>query len=793
MQETGILTISNLRETGIYTVLNLRENKRKNKRTMQLPTHTLLQGGKYRIERVLGQGGFGITYLATQVALGRKVAIKEFFMKEYCERDGSTSHVSLGTSGSRETVERFRTKFIKEAQTIAEMDNNHIIRIYDVFEENGTAYYVMEHLPGGDLSKRIPNNGLPETEALEYVRQIGNALTYIHAKNILHLDVKPTNILFRENGEVVLIDFGVSKHYDDTNGSQTSSTPVGISEGYAPTEQYDQEAIASFAPSTDVYSLGATLFCLLCGTRPPKASVVLNEGLPALPSNVSDSTRKGVERAMAPRRKDRPQSVKEFLALLDDEVTIITPKTEPKKTPKATIHPTSKSFKRRIVFLMVCIVSILAVIILWPNKDGILTNEQTPIIGVDSVSNAEDSTLLTEAQTDIRKEEQVSHPSKSELVNNDDEIKTTAAEENKTIVPVWFENIMNQGEWIGISPPMKDKKKAKNVAVLNAVLYYLCNNEEGDLKSIYTADRKSINETDSLQFEEAIQLSLNKFTISNCREFRNYLGEYYVACKIDIDEKSKNWIQVTRTSSEIGNKGNLKFDVTAKIDGKDYAYVYNLGYDMNKISSSIIVDGVSWEEHGISYYPDMKFSKKNYWGFRMPLKNSLGMTQIQCLATSPFVAHELNVQSISDMTETNMSGIVETKFLQVMNILGTGKKKAFRILFNGIENNELEISVVPSKVPAGFVEEKGFYEPHDYRPLLTTKSLSFYLTLASLSHNLKSEISTSSSEESTFMKNVCKMDFKDVFIDWHLHNGSPNKKLSEQEPFVMIAVDNKLE
>ncbi len=252
---------------------------------MVLSINTLLQGGKYRIEKVLGQGGFGITYLATQVVLNRKVAIKEFFMKEYCNRDAETSHVSIPSEGSKELVARFRQKFIKEAQTIAALDNHHIIRIYDVFEENDTAYYVMEYLQGGDLRGRIPRGGMSEAESVGYIRQIADALTYIHEHKILHLDIKPSNILFRGD-EAVLIDFGIAKHYDAGGGNQTSSTPVGISEGYAPTEQYEREGIASFSASTDIYSLGATLFCMLQGTRPPKATEVLNDGLPELPSTV---------------------------------------------------------------------------------------------------------------------------------------------------------------------------------------------------------------------------------------------------------------------------------------------------------------------------------------------------------------------------------------------------------------------------------------------------------------------------------------------------------------------------
>ena len=287
---------------------------------MQLRNNSTLQNGKYRIDEFLGQGGFGITYLGVQTGLNRKVAIKEFFMKEYCNRDSSTSRVSVGSAGSRELVDRFRRKFLKEAQTIAELDHPQIIRIYDVFEENNTAYYVMEYLSGGNLLGRIPAGGMTEADALCYIRQLCRGLSYIHSRNILHLDIKPSNICFRKNGDLVIIDFGVSKHYDEKTGSQTSSTPVGRSAGYAPLEQYVRSGISSFSASTDIYSLGATLYHFLSGVCPPDASLVQNEGLPELPARVSERTRTAVIRAMSPRCKDRPQSVAAFLQLLGESV-----------------------------------------------------------------------------------------------------------------------------------------------------------------------------------------------------------------------------------------------------------------------------------------------------------------------------------------------------------------------------------------------------------------------------------------------------------------------------------------
>ena len=274
-----------------------------------------LQDGKYRIESLLGSGGFGNTYLATQTALGRKVAIKEFYMKEYCDREANTSRVIVPTEGSRLIVDKYKNKFLKEAQMISSLENEHIIHIYDIFQENDTVYYVMDYISGGSLKDKIDSAGaMDEQSALKYVLQVAEALAYIHSNNILHLDVKPANILL-DGERSILIDFGISKHYD-SDGGQTSTTPVGISKGYAPIEQYQQGNISGFTPSTDVYSLGATLFSLLTGETPPEASEVYEEGLPSSIDGFSEPIVTAIKVAMSPKRKDRYQSVQMFADVL---------------------------------------------------------------------------------------------------------------------------------------------------------------------------------------------------------------------------------------------------------------------------------------------------------------------------------------------------------------------------------------------------------------------------------------------------------------------------------------------
>ncbi len=122
---------------------------------ISLQIGTTLRGGTYRIDEVLGQGGFGITYLATDLSLDKHVAIKEFFPKDYCDRDSTTSHVTLGTQSTSEFVGKLKSKFLKEAKNIAKFDHPNIIKIHAAFEENNTAYYVMDFIKGESLSNRV--------------------------------------------------------------------------------------------------------------------------------------------------------------------------------------------------------------------------------------------------------------------------------------------------------------------------------------------------------------------------------------------------------------------------------------------------------------------------------------------------------------------------------------------------------------------------------------------------------------------------------------------------------------
>lgn len=289
----------------------------------QLQPGTVIHGthNDYRIERVLGQGSFGITYVANVRLKGRlgaiesaaMVAIKEFFLRDVSSRNG----LRVFSVSDSTLCSDYRRDFLREAQNLSRLDNDHIVKVLETIEENDTVYYVMEYLSGGNLDQHILSHGkLSCREALDIAIQIGEALKCMHAQHMLHLDIKPLNVMRGEDGHIVLIDFGLSKCFG-ADGQPESSTRIGQgTTGYAPIEQHSFNKADGFMPTLDIYALGATLFKMLTGSVPPEASVVLNEGLPVdelSSAGVPPAVIALVERAMHPLRRMRHQTVDEFI------------------------------------------------------------------------------------------------------------------------------------------------------------------------------------------------------------------------------------------------------------------------------------------------------------------------------------------------------------------------------------------------------------------------------------------------------------------------------------------------
>lgn len=291
--------------------------------TYALPKGTILHGKSfvYQIDNVLGQGSFGITYLASikiNGALGSidanvKVTVKEFFMANFNGRQGCTV-----TSGSQDGMYGYyKHKFTQEAINLSKLHHPNIVNVLEAFEENNTVYYAMEYIDGGSLDKKIEQNQkLSEKQCVELTKQIGSAVSFMHDNMMLHLDLKPSNIMLKQNGDAVLIDFGLSKQYTENGEPETLTKVGGGTPGYAPLEQISYRDGKGFPVTMDVYALGGTMYKMLTGVRPPEASDILEDGFPLQEltnRNVSEHTAVVIAKAMMPKRSERYQSVMDMI------------------------------------------------------------------------------------------------------------------------------------------------------------------------------------------------------------------------------------------------------------------------------------------------------------------------------------------------------------------------------------------------------------------------------------------------------------------------------------------------
>lgn len=297
-----------------------------------LPHGYELQGekNKYIIDHTLGQGAFGITYLAkykTQVTgqmgtgtIWAEVAIKEFFMRDLSSRVEETKNLLDSTENS--IVSRYRRAFLREAKNLSKIRHPNIVNVFEVIETNNTAYIIMEYVNGDNLDNYIINHGrLTEDKALHLFHPLCEAMNFMHEQRMLHLDIKPKNVMIDEEGHPYLIDFGLSKQYTQ-EGEPESSTSIGLgTPGYAPIEQAEQrDGDKTFRTTIDIYALGGTLFKMLKGDTPPKASEIsesfldgeniIKEELMAV--GVSSKIASCISKAMHPSSRKRYQNVMEF-------------------------------------------------------------------------------------------------------------------------------------------------------------------------------------------------------------------------------------------------------------------------------------------------------------------------------------------------------------------------------------------------------------------------------------------------------------------------------------------------
>lgn len=314
-------------------------------KTYSLPVSFILRD-RYEIIKLLGQGGFGITYLANDTILDQNVCIKELFVSGSSTR-GENQTVQSQSMGEF-TFDDFKTRFIGEAKQLSKFNHPNIVKVTDIFEANNTAYFVMEYAEGDTLKEHIQQNGaLNVQQALPIMKKLLSAVEEVHHKGMLHRDIKPDNIILKPNKEIVLIDFGSARAFGE--GKTITQTAL-LTPGYAPLEQYSVKAKRGVF--SDIYALGATMYFLLTGEKPLAATDRVTENMPApheLNSLITSQVSSAIMLAMEIKTEDRFQNIEDFRNALIDVSTIKSKQTaEKKETTRTTVETVVEKQKKEL-------------------------------------------------------------------------------------------------------------------------------------------------------------------------------------------------------------------------------------------------------------------------------------------------------------------------------------------------------------------------------------------------------------------------------------------------------------
>lgn len=319
-----------------------------------LPEGTTLHGADghvYTLRGALGTGGFGITYAADDTD-GNTFAVKELFPSDLCRRDAASGMLIVDDLSNIDMVAKLRERFISESNNVARCHHPAIVRVYDTFRANGTAYMVMERVGGRNLKEVVRRHSLDYAATVDILRQMSSALAYLHSHGIVHLDVKPDNIILGDDGRIVLIDFGLSRSVGPSGiASDSGQAVAAVSHGYAAPEQYGALRGVGVGVRSDVYSLAATAVKMLTGNTPPRPEQVRDHPESIAVPTIPPYANAAIAAAMTYDMSRRTPSVSEFFASFSDaEHTAIIPQPRRKHSVWAVLAN----------ILVLCILAVVA-------------------------------------------------------------------------------------------------------------------------------------------------------------------------------------------------------------------------------------------------------------------------------------------------------------------------------------------------------------------------------------------------------------------------------------------------